>query len=170
MNAEIQRRLCDLARAAGTELKFIEGLPIHIYGCQHTEAPIAVINSDLPQCEQIFTILHEIGHFVLHCKTSRSLPMPLFVNRPYKNEIMAEIAYKTRRTIRRKFDKEWQADLWAFCAFFEIGCRNDFQEFLRRHPDKTKFLLLVFPVILKIRLTKLFKKLLRAVIPKTATS
>jgi hypothetical protein len=37
--------------------------------------------------------------------------------------------------------KEWQADLWAFCAFIyfarHFGCRKDLLTFLDHHPEKS---------------------------------
>ena len=170
MNPKIQKLLCDLAQHAGTELIFADGLPTRFYGCQHTEAPIAVINSDLPQCEQIFTILHEIGHFVLHHKKPHSLPIPALINRPYENKHLAEATYKIKRALRVSFGQEWQADLWATCAFFEIGCPDDFHEFFKRHPRKMKLFPIIIPIILKCRLQRWIQKKLRVVVSNAKTS
>jgi hypothetical protein len=170
VNPVIQKNLCALARHAGLELKFAEGLPTRFYGCQHTEVPIAVINSDQPQCEQIFTILHEIGHFELHCKKNHKVHIPALINRPYENALLSEVTDKARRVIRRKFYQEWVVDLWAICAFFEIGCPDDFKEFFQRHPGKMKMFPLIVPIILKARLIRKFKLLLKRVFQKNKTA
>ena len=170
MNPEIQKNLCNRARHAGLELNFVEGMPIRFYGCQHTEAPIAVINSDQPQCEQIFTILHEIGHFELHYKKNFKIHIPAVLNRPYENELLSEVTHKTKRVIQQKLYQEWLVDLWAICAFFEIGCPDDFKEFFRRHPEKFKLFPLIIPFILKARLARKFKRLLHRIVTKFKTA
>lgn len=170
MNLKIQKKLCAIARYAGTELNFTEGMPIRFYGCQHTNAPIAVINSDRPQCEQIFTALHEIGHFIHHYQKDHKLPIPSLINRPYENEFLSAVTYRAKRIMWQKFNSEWQADLWALCAFCALGCPQDLQEFLRRHPEKLKLMLLMILVMWQGRLVRAFKKLLGAFIPKSKTA
>jgi hypothetical protein len=159
LNPEIQKKLCEIARQAGTELHFAEGMPISFHGCQHTEAPIAVINSELPDSEQIYTILHEIGHAMLHYKKDYKLPIPWFINRPYENEFLSDASYKTKRILKQKMNAEWQADCMALCYFCQLGARQEFQEFLQSHPEKTKLMLVVIPSILKNRLVSAFKKM-----------
>lgn len=170
MKPEIQKKLCEVARIAGTELHFAEGMPVRFYGCQHTDSPIAVINSELPDSEQIFTILHEIGHCVLHYKKDHKLPIPSFINRPYENELLSDAAYKTKRMLRQKLNSEWQADCWALCAFLQLGAREEFQDFLRRHPEKVKLVLVAIPGIWKARLVKALKKLMSPFFPKAKTA
>ena len=51
---------------------------------------------------------------------------------------------KIRRYVRWIFNKEsgreWQADLWAMCAFMFIakscGCQHDLKSFTNHHPEK----------------------------------
>jgi hypothetical protein len=160
MEPKIEKLLCDLARVHGGELKFATGLPVRFYGCQDTESPIAVINSDQPQSELIFTILHEIAHKALHCQRQYRLPIPWFLNRPYENEVVGENVYKLRRALRLHCGQEWQADIWALCAYSLIGCPDDLKNFLQRHPEKMHLLLFVLPGIWKTRLISAFHKLL----------
>jgi hypothetical protein len=67
------------------------------------------------------------------------------------------------------FRQEWRASLWALFAYVEIGCPNEFQDFLKRHPEKSKFMLLVIPVVLKNRLIRRFKNLFRLFMPAAPT-
>src|SRR5215469_10231203 len=136
MNPRIEKILCDLAREYGGELKFVSGLPVRFYGCQDTQSPIAVINSDQPDSELIFTILHEIAHKKLHCEKPYQLPMPWLLNRPYENEVIGHHAYIARRGVRRFCGQEWQADVWALLAYSLIGCPDELKDFLARHPEK----------------------------------
>jgi hypothetical protein len=160
MNPKLEKLLCDLAGENGGELKFATGLPVRFCGCQDTESPIALINSDQPQSELIFTILHEIGHNYLHCKRQYRLPIPWFLNRPYENDFLGESAYKLRRALRRFCGQEWQADIWALFAYSLIGCPDDLKDFLNRHPKKITLMFFVIPALWKTRLIRRFHKLL----------
>ncbi len=116
LKPEIQDKLTGIAKSVGLELEFVEGLPVRFYGCQHVEVPLAVINSDQPQCEQIFTILHEIAHYELHCKRTFTIKTR-FSQCCIPSQLLAEIAYRAKR-VCGQFGREWQADGWALTAYF----------------------------------------------------
>jgi len=128
-------------------------------GCQHTDVPVTVIHLNQPQSELIFTILHEIGHWVLHSKYACPLQMPWYVNRPYENETVADIAYKAKRALRQKYGKEWQADLWALIAFQMVGTKDDIKAFLIQHPEKIPLFLMAVAALVIIRIGKFIRKL-----------
>jgi hypothetical protein len=159
MNAEIQKKLVALADEAGMNVESAQNMPPSFCGCQHTQAPIAIIDPNQPQHEQIFTFLHELGHFVLHYKHSHPVRMPWYLNRPYKNEILGEAAYATRRALRLKLGKEWQADLWAMCLFCQLGCPDDLKAFLKQHPEKRPLFYLAVVGHVKTRIGKSIHKL-----------
>lgn len=159
MNPEILKRLMALSEHLGMKVEMAKDMPKLFCGCQHPDAPVAVINLDQPQPEVIFTFLHELGHFVLHYKNPRPQNTHWLVNRPYENELMADIAYKTRRTLRQKFTKEWMADLWALSAFAVIGLPDDLKTFLKAHPEKCGLFCLVMMGHVKVRIGKFICKL-----------
>jgi len=63
---------------------------------------------------------------------------------------------------------EWEADLWALCAFLvlarQVGCWVDLIKFLNKHPEKLKILVLVGSAVaytnVKNRLITCSKRLL----------
>jgi hypothetical protein len=94
---------------------------------------------------------------------------PRFFDIHWKLDWLANLSSKVRRYYRFIFNKEsgkeWEADVWAMCAFVYlakvIGCRSDLIEFLKRHPEKTNiFLLSVFGVVYSEAKTK-FKKVIQ---------
>jgi hypothetical protein len=152
MNLRTQKLLSDLAIRYNTRLPFSPGQPIYLYKSQAPESEIAVFDPDQPQSELIFAILYAIGHEYLHRDKKYKLPIPSFVNRPYENEFAGEVAYKTRRAIRRFCGEQWQANLWALCEYYQIGCPEEFKEFLKRHPEKAYLMWFLRPAVWKTRL------------------
>lgn len=159
MNAEILKKMVTLAEEVGLKSETAKGMLVLFCDGQHSEAPVAVIPLDQPQHEAIFAILHEIGDFKLHSKSPRPLRMPWFINRPYENEFLGEVAYKTRRVVRQKVGHKLQADLWALCAYCLIGCPDDLKAFLKQHPEKRPLYLLALAGHAKARIGQFIRKL-----------
>ena len=139
------------------------GLAVHysdvvrISGFQ--DAPDSIeIRMEQPDSEIIHAILQGIGRAQV---TSMPFKYPRYINRPYENKTAGEIVYKARRVLRNKCDRKWRADLWALCAFPMIGCRNEFQDFLERHPEKFILIPLIILAFLKQRLVRFLKRHLR---------
>jgi len=157
MNYKIQTLLSGIAKGVGLNLEFSDGASVRISGFQDDETPFILISADQPDSELIFAILQKIGLVPARGQVGY---VPWFANLPYENEVVGEIAYKTRRTARQKFNSKWHADLWALCAYPLIGCPKEFFEFLKRHPEKIKWMLLVMPFalfgVLKTRWVRLF--------------
>lgn len=103
-----------------------------------------LINAHKPRQEHVFTMLHEIGHFLLHFKNPPRKHHPRLFDIAWKIEWLANLCSKVRRLMRFYFNqasgKEWEADLWALCAFAYLarhfGFRDELFSFLNRHPDK----------------------------------
>jgi len=159
MNAEILKKMVALAAEVGVTIATPKDTLLLFCGCQHSELPVAIIDLNQPQHEVIFTFLREISHFTPQFKNPRPLRMPWFINRPFENEILGEAAYKTRRALRQKLGKEWQADLWALCAYCQIGCPDDLKLFLKQHPEKRPIYLLALAGHAKTRIGKFIRKL-----------
>jgi len=110
-----------------------------------------LINAHKPRCEHVFTLLHEVGHYLIHFKNRPRKHHPRFFDLHWKAEWLALACSKVRRYFRFIFNKqsgkEWEADLWAMCAFVYcakcIGRRDELRAFLDRHPEKSKLFLLV---------------------------
>src|ERR1700722_19494650 len=165
MNPEIEKLLCDRATAAGAELRFAPGQPIRVYDSQDDASPIALIDADQPRSELIYVILHAIGHNYLHFRKHYKLPIPWFLNRPYENEMLGDAVYKSRRALKLFCGKEWQTDLWALTAYYEIGCLHDLEDFLTRHPKMAGFMWFIKPAVWKTRLIQGLQRILHTVSP-----
>jgi hypothetical protein len=159
MDQRVEKILQDLAKQKGVSLNFVEGLPAKVPGFaqrDHDCRAIA-IDANLPQHELIFTTLHEIAHFVLHLDKPYEPKFPCWIDRPYKSKFLAEVFYKTKRTLRRRFGWEWQADLWAFMAFPMVGTRDDLEAFFKDHPEKSYFHLLAVAFYTQAHFRKLIQ-------------
>jgi hypothetical protein len=155
MNAQTQKSLSNLAKGVGLTIDFSDCAPVRISGDEIGESDSILVNADQPDSELIFAILQQIGSVPMR---SKRLHIPWYVNRPYENEFAGEVAFRTRRVLRHKYNTEWRASLWALCAYPMIGCPNEFQEFLKRHPEKWKFMPAIILASLKIRLVRFFSK------------
>jgi hypothetical protein len=144
MKHQIKKALRGLAKHFGLKVKYVSYFSDDVHGKLLPRERRILINAHKPRCEHIFTLLHEIGHFLLHFKMQNRKHHPHFLEIPWKTEWLAGLCSKVKRSLRYAFNKEsgkeWEADLWAFCAFIyfanQFGCRDDLLAFLDRHPKK----------------------------------
>ena len=129
MNPRTQELLTGIAKGGGFTIEFPDGAPIRISGFQD-EQPRDV-KPDQPDSDLVFAVLHTIA-----LEVRLPLPMPLFLNRPYENERVGEIAYVSRRIMRQKLNDQWRADIWTMSAYINTGRLDLLSDFLRRHPER----------------------------------
>jgi hypothetical protein len=161
MDAKLQKLLSDLGKCVGLTLDFPDGAPIRISGYQNADEPFFLISVDRPDSELIFAILQKIGLVPVQGESFWAGKFPWYINRSYENETVGDIAYKTRRALKQNLNREWRAGLWAMCVYTQVGCPNEFLDFLQRHPEKLKLMPLVFIFTLKYRIGNFFRKLVR---------
>jgi hypothetical protein len=100
-------------------------------------------------------MLHEIGHYIHHVLNAHRKRHPRIFDIRWNINLMVNLSKKMKRYFRFMFHKEsgkeWEADLWAMCAFVylakRIGCRDELTSFLNRHPEKKWMYRLVTSVI-----------------------
>ena len=147
--------LREMARHLRLKVSFVSYFDDQTHGKLIPREGRILINANKPRQEHIFTLLHEIGHFLLHFKNPPMKHHPRLFDIAWKIEWVAKLCSKVRRQMRFIFNKasgkEWEADLWAFCVFIyfvrRVGCRDDLLAFLKRHPEKSgSFFLAVFGV------------------------
>jgi hypothetical protein len=112
------------------------------------------VDANLPQPEQLHTALHEIAHHELsHFEPQHRRAAPWYLERHYKSKFMAEVVYRTKRWLRLRFGKEWEADLWALLVFPKVGTMEDIEALLAKHPEKVKWfwIALAGHVLVRIR-------------------
>jgi hypothetical protein len=150
MKRKTKNTLRAIARHLGLKVKFVSYFSAGVQGKLLPREKRILINAHQPRCEHIFTLLHEFGHFLLHFKSLPRKHHPRIFDIPWKVEWLTHLNSKMRRYFRfvfnREAGKEWQADLWAMCAFIHFakraGCRKELFTFLDRHPDKTGVVIL----------------------------
>ena len=144
MKQRTKNILRELAKYLGLKIVFVNYFGPDIHGKLLPREKRILINANKPKCEHVFTVLHEIGHYVLHVQRRASnRPRNWFLNRQWKIEPIALFASKVRRAARLFFNsdtgREWEADLWAMCALVYlkkfIGS-SILISFLERHPEK----------------------------------
>jgi len=150
----------------GLKVRFVDYLGDGDHGKLLPRERRILINAHKPRHEHIYTLLHEIGHFILHFKNPIKKRHPRFFDIEWKMEWLAILCSKVRRYIRfiftKESGKEWEADLWAMCAFVYLakitGCRNELRRFLQRHPEKLNHFRLVKIAMLYADLKTRFAK------------
>jgi hypothetical protein len=144
MKYKTKNTLRALAKYLGLKVKFVSYFSNDVHGKLLPREKRILINAHKPRCEHIFTMLHEIGHFLLHFQNAPRKHHPRFLDHHGQTEWLTGLRSKARRYLRFIFNKEsgkeWEADLWAFCAFGyfakQVGCLDDLVAFLDRHPEK----------------------------------
>ena len=161
-----------MAKFVGLKVKFVSYFGEDIHGRLLPREKCILINAHKPRCEHIFTLLHEIGHYLLHFLNPHRRHHPRFFDVHWKVKFLARVSSVVRRYNRRFFNrtsgKEWEADLYAFLLFLllvkAIGCRTELLTFLDRHPEKFwTFLLAALAVTyggIKTRIQKIPQTLL----------
>jgi hypothetical protein len=164
--------LRELAKHFGIKVKFVHHLPNDIHGVLLPREKRILINAHKPRVEHVYTLLHEIGHWVVHFSKTVRLKPPRYLEIHWRIEGVALFFSKVRRTLRyflnKESGKEWTADLWALCTFIylakHLGYRDDLTNFLYRHPEKMSlFYLAAFGLFFgnaKARVHKMSKVLL----------
>lgn len=150
MKHRIKNTLRGMAQHLGIKIKFVDYLSDDVHGKLLPREKRILINAHKPRVEHMFTVLHEIGHFLVQFKNPLKHCRPWFLNIEWKQNRLARLQSQIRRSYRFWLNSnagtEWQADLWAMCAFVYlsrvIGCRRELFAFLNRHPEKTGVFLL----------------------------
>lgn len=139
-----------MAEHLGLKIKFVDYLRNDTHGKLLPREKRILINAHKPRIEHFYTVLHEIGHFLLHFKNPHRKHHHPFLEIDWKNKWLSDLCSKVRRLLRliyaRESGREFEADVWAMCAFIHltntIGCRDDLTRFLDRHPEKLPAFLL----------------------------
>src|ERR1700722_6232149 len=96
-------------------IEYVDDLPLEVPGYLDP-SPIPrfiAIDRRLSRNEQVFTIAHEIAHFVLHHGKPRRNYYPFILERHPDNQFLAQVLALMRRYIKLHTHRDWEADLWA---------------------------------------------------------
>ena len=150
MKHKVKKTLRALVRHIGFQVRYVNYFDDDTHGKLLVREKRILINANKPRVEHFYTVLHEIGHFIVHYKNPPRDYCPGYLRKKWHRESINDLFKKARRYLRFIFGcsagREWEADLWAVCAFIllakQIGCRSDLLAFLERHPEKTNLFLL----------------------------
>jgi hypothetical protein len=150
MKHRIKNTLRGMSKHLGIKVKFVDYFDDDVHGKLLPREKRILINARKPRNEHIFTLFHEIGHYLIHFKSPPRKRHPRFCDVKWEADWLARLCSQLRRYFRFIFNskagKEWDADLWAMCAFLytarHCGFRNELVTFLERHPEKTNVFLL----------------------------
>jgi len=101
-----------------------------------SEPPYIVLNANKPRTDHALTIGHEIAHYVMHENRPRKFGLPWFVNYPWKWKWASQVAAEAKAYLLEKFDREWEADVWAFVFLLTIGAYGDLMAVFKMYPEK----------------------------------
>jgi hypothetical protein len=166
MKLKTKNVLRGMARHIGIVLKFVDYLDDDTHGKLLPREKRILINARKPRNEHIYTVLHEIGHYLIHFKGPPRKYHPRIFDINWTSEWLARLSSQVRRYFRfifnREAGKEWGADVWAMCAFVYIArhfdCQGELFTFLKRHPEKRSvFLLAIYGTVYSGTKTRLIK-------------
>ena len=150
MKHPIKNTLRGMSQHLGIKVKFVDYFGDDVHGKLLPREKRILINARKPRNEHIYTLFHEIDHYLIHFKSPPRKRHPKFCDVKWEADWLARLCSKIRRFYRFRFNsedgKEWEADIWAMCAFVytarHCGFRDELIAFLERHPEKTNVFLL----------------------------
>jgi Zn-dependent peptidase ImmA (M78 family) len=168
MNLKPIRTIFDLAEYYGLRIEFHDDLPANNAGFLDSadEPQFIAVNRNLPHCEHVFTIAHEMCHLISDHKRPRRKYRNRLLNGQYNNRHIKVCVRFVRKFTNRILPIEREADMFAMSWLVQRECGMVLQEFLDRHPEKTRLCTFVMAdalVRLPFRIVKaIFGKLLLA--------
>ena len=150
MKHRIKNVLRGLSQHLGIKVKFVDYFGDDVHGKLLPREKRILINARKPRNEHIYTLFHEIAHYLIHFKSLPRKRHPRILDIHWKADWLARFCSQLRRYLRFIFNseagKKWEADVWAMCAFVytarHCGFGDELMTFLKRHPEKTNVFLL----------------------------
>jgi hypothetical protein len=125
----------ELAEFYGLEVRLLD-LPPNVAGYLDPHDEYIAVNSSLPHCEQIFTIAHELCHYISDHKKPRRKYRNWLLNQKCKSH-RARLSIRFLRSVVNKWlPIELEADMLAMAWMVQCGGPKLLVEFLERHPEK----------------------------------
>lgn len=151
MKHKFKFTLREMAQLFRLKVKYVSYLDANTHGLLLIREKRILINAHKPRTEHVFTFLHEVAHFILHYQKTHPKYCPWYFRKEWGHKFIDDVCRKVRRYLSFAFNsspgKEWEADLWALCAFFllakQLGCKTDLRRFINDHPEKLNLFLLV---------------------------
>ena len=145
MNPPPIRTIFDLADYFGLRIDFRDDLPANNAGFLPSadEPQYIAVNPGLPHCEQVFTIAHELCHFLSDHKRPHRKFRSRLLNGQYKSRRLKIWVASVRIFTNKMLPRELEADMFAMSWLVQREGGKVLKEFIDRHPEKTWLYLLV---------------------------
>ncbi len=124
------------------------------------------LNQDKPHSDHVFTVAHELGHYVMHLNRPPRNQMPAYLDHPWESALMREATQMTKSWAEPLLAPEGEADAWAFALLLRIGAVDDLLTILELYPKKFGIFFLICMISayknLKTRIKAFFRELFDA--------
>jgi hypothetical protein len=153
-----------ISRELGVHIRYVDSLPDDVTGFLDKEEPptFIAVKRSCPPSEQVFTMLHELGHLCLHRRPRPPHWTRTFLTHVWDNHAMAVTTRALRRYVNRNFGPEFEADAFATLFLMYFRCQDDLREYMERHPEKNWrvlfFATLLFGLYIKRRIGAIFHR------------
>jgi hypothetical protein len=142
MNPPPIRTIYDLADYFGFRVELLD-LPANNPGFLDPNDEYIAVNRHLPHCEQVFTVAHELCHFISDHKRPRRNYPSRWLNQSYQSRPAKFYVRSVRFVLNRLLPPEREADMFAMSWLVQYGGGRTLKEFLDRHPEKFSLCLFV---------------------------
>jgi hypothetical protein len=137
MNPQPIRTIFDLAKYYGLSIELLDLSASNAgYLDPHDDPQYIAVNRNLPHCEQVFTVAHELCHYISDHKRPRRKYPKRFLNRQYKSRFAQLCIRDLRYFLNKILPPELEADMFAMSCLVQFGGGTDLKEFIDRHPEK----------------------------------
>ncbi len=130
--------LTDIVAYFDLQIEYVVDLPDNVAGIlqPHLDPHFILVNNHKSPSDHVFTIAHELAHYILHVNRRPVNFLPAFLQTPWKSKPVAKFSSIIIRWARRKLGPEWQADAWAFLLLMRIGAVDDLLIITEIYPNK----------------------------------
>jgi hypothetical protein len=137
MSAPKKLTLKQITDHCGLAIEYVDDIPSTVPGyLDESRSPrFIAINHSLSPNEQLFTIAHEIGHFVLHHGKARRYYHSFILDRHPNNPFLDRFLAILRRYARIHYNRDWEADGYAILLLVGLGETEALATYLEHHPE-----------------------------------
>ena len=135
MNAPRTLTIYELIDFYGLHVELLD-LPANNAGYLDPNDEYIAVNRNLPNCEQVFTIAHELCHYISDHKKPRRKYRNPWLNKQFQSHNAKLLVRFTRMVVNKMVPIEREADMFAMSWMAQYGGPKLLMEFMELHPEK----------------------------------